>query len=149
MRASEIMTPNPRTASPTDTVRHAAQVMKDVGIGAVPIVAGGSSRTLRGIITDRDIAMRCTAEGHAPHCLIRDHMTEAPLATVGPDDDVDEVIDRMERELVRRIPVVSDDGTLLGIIAQADIAKKYGRHHPREVEELLERVSAKPPRSNS
>lgn len=144
MRASDIMTPGPRTAGPTDTVRRASEIMRELKVGAVPIVVGESSPTLLGIITDRDIAMRCTAEGHAPQCLIRDHMTKAPLEVVTPDEDVDEVIDKMERAQVRRIPVVSKAGRLLGIIAQADVAKKYGRQHPREVEELLARISASP-----
>jgi CBS domain-containing protein len=142
MRAIDIMTPNPRTLSPTDTIQRAAQLMKELDVGAVPVVAGASSRTLQGIITDRDIAMRCSAEGHSPQCLIRDHMSAAPLQTVDPDVDVDKVIDRMERAQIRRIPVVSQDGMLLGIIAQADIARRYGYQHPLEVEGLLERVSA-------
>lgn len=142
MKASEIMTANPRTTTPTETVRRAAAIMRNLSIGAVPIVESASGRKLRGIITDRDIAMRCTAEGHTPDCLIREHMTAAPLRTVGPEEDVEEVIETMERAQVRRIPVVTKDGDLVGIIAQADVAARYGRQHPREVEELLERVSA-------
>lgn len=142
MRASDIMTANPRTATPIDTVRRAAGIMRELNVGAVPVVEGASSQMLRGIITDRDIAMRCTAQGHAPHCSVRDHMTSAPLKTVGPDDDVEHVIEVMERAQVRRIPVVNRSGELLGIIAQADVATRFGQQHPREVEELLERVSS-------
>lgn len=142
MKAIDIMTANPRAAMPTETVRRALEIMRELNVGAVPIVEGASNRKLLGIITDRDIAMRCTAEGHAPHCLISDHMTAAPLKTVDPDDDVERVIEKMERAQVRRIPVVTNDGELMGIIAQADVAARYGRQHPREIEELLERVSA-------
>jgi CBS domain-containing protein len=141
MRARDIMTANPRAVNPTDTVRMAAAIIREIGVGALPVVASSSNKTLRGIITDRDIATRCTAEGHSPHCLVRDHMTAAPLQTVEPDEDIEDVIDKMERAQVRRIPVVSTDGMLVGIIAQADIAKTYGHQHPQEVEELLARVS--------
>ena len=58
MKAKDIMTAKPRTAVPTETIRHAAAVMRELSVGAVPIVDGASSPTLRGIITDRDIAMR-------------------------------------------------------------------------------------------
>jgi CBS domain-containing protein len=142
MKARDIMTANPRTLAPTETIRHAAAVMRELNVGAVPIVDGASSPKLRGIITDRDIATRCAAEGHAPHCLIRDHMTAAPLQTAFLDDDVEDVIETMERAQVRRIPVVTKEGELLGIIAQADVASRYGQQHPREVEELLVRMSA-------
>ena len=142
MKARDIMTANPRTALPTETIRRAAHLMRELDVGAIPIVTNGSAKVLRGIITDRDIAMRCTSEGHSPHCLIRDHMTTAPMQTVAPDDDVDDVIEKMERAQVRRILVVSNDGELLGLIAQADVAAKYGRLHSHEVEELLSRVSA-------
>jgi CBS domain-containing protein len=100
------------------------------------------AKMLRGIITDRDITIRCTAEGHAPTCSVRDHMTSLPLQTVGPDEEVHQVMERMERAQVRRIPVVTKEGMLLGIIAQADLATRVGPTEPRDVEEFLERISA-------
>jgi CBS domain-containing protein len=69
-------------------------------------------------------------------------MTPLPLQTVRPEEDVHEVIEKMERAQVRRIPVVNAQGELLGIIAQADVANRLGPSEPREVEQLLERVSA-------
>jgi CBS domain-containing protein len=142
MKAKEIMTSDPFTIAPTDTISRAAEIMRDLRIGAVPVVEDPAVPVLLGIITDRDITVRCTVRGHHPSCLVREHMTGRPLQTAGLEDDVSEVIDKMERAQVRRIPVVSNDGALLGMIAQADIATKFGPKEPREVEELLERISA-------
>lgn len=130
------------TVTPGDTVRRAADVMRELNVGAVPVVEDRVTRMLRGIITDRDITIRCTAEAHASTCLVKDHMTAMPLQTIHPDDDVTRVIEKMERGQVRRLPVITPDGVLVGIIAQADLATKVGPTQPRQVEELLERVSA-------
>ncbi len=142
MKAREIMTGAPMTVTPGDTVRRAADVMRELNVGAVPVVEDRVTRMLRGIITDRDITIRCTAEAHASTCLVKDHMTAMPLQTIHPDDDVTRVIEKMERGQVRRLPVITPDGVLVGIIAQADLATKVGPTQPRQVEELLERVSA-------
>jgi CBS domain-containing protein len=142
MIAREIMSYQPLTVTRTDTVRRAAELMRNVGIGALPVVDEGRQRRLEGIITDRDLVVRCLASAHEPWCLVGAHMTPAPLTTVGPDDDVLVVIHAMERARVRRIPVVSKDGVLLGIIAQADVATKVGPTQPEKVEELIERISS-------
>ncbi len=145
MKVKEIMTAGPRAVLPGDTVRRAAEVMRELNIGAVPVVEDLKSTKLRGIITDRDIAVRCTAEGHAPGCLVRQHMTAMPLQTIHPDEDISAVFEEMERAQVRRIPVVSSVGALVGIVAQADLATQVGPTQPAKIEELLEFVSAAGP----
>ncbi len=142
MNAREIMTASPVTVLPGDSVRHAADLMRTLNVGAMPVVESTKTKMLRGIITDRDITCRCTAEGHAPDCAVQAHMTPMPLQTVLADEDERVVLDRMERAQVRRLPVVRRDGVLVGIIAQADLATKVGPKEPAEIEELLERVSA-------
>jgi CBS domain-containing protein len=142
MNARDIMTAEPFCVTPTDTVRRAADVMRELDVGAVPVVDDILNPVIRGIITDRDITVRCVAEGHAPTCLVRDHMTAAPLQVVRPEADVAEVIQTMEEAQVRRVPVVKADGTLAGIIAQADVATKLGPKYPGTIEELLERISS-------
>lgn len=142
MNARDIMTADPFCVTPTDTVRRAADVMRELDVGAVPVVDEILNPVLRGVITDRDITVRCVAEGHSPACMVRDHMTAAPLQTVPPEADVAEVIQLMEKAQVRRILVVKPDGTLAGIIAQADIALKLGPKYPATIEELIERISA-------
>lgn len=140
MKARDLMTSEPFAALPTDTVAHAASMMRSLGVGCIPIVDAQRSRTLVGLITDRDIAVRCVAEGHDAGCPVEAHMTKAPMQTVAPEDDHRAVIARMEAAKVRRVPVV-EKGRLVGIIAQADIATKLGSSDALLVEEVLERIS--------
>jgi CBS domain-containing protein len=144
MRAEEIMTPKPQTVRMSDPVSRAAELMREYDIGAIPVVEDAPGSALRGIITDRDIVVRCTVRQHLPSCRVREHMTALPLETVLPTDNVEMVIRKMERAQVRRIPVVAAAGKLIGMIAQADIANKFGPTAPKEVEEMLAHISAPP-----
>ena len=141
MNARDLMTSDPFTVAPTDTVARAAEVMRDLNIGCVPVVEDPAEPVLLGLITDRDIAVRCVAQKHHATCVVRDHMSKVPLETVGPEADSAEVIRKMEEAQVRRIPVVDQSGVLLGIIAQADVATKLAPREPFIVEELLEEIS--------
>lgn len=124
MRARDIMTANPLAVLPTDPVWKAAEIMRYEDIGGVPVVTDKVTGHLLGLITDRDITVRCTARRHGPICVVLAHMTPQPLYTVGPDSDVSEVVEKMEAAEVRRIPVVDHRGTLLGIVAERDLAMK-------------------------
>ena len=141
MLAREIMTASPSCVIPDDPLSSAAELMHDLGVGIVPVVENREARRLVGVITDRDIATRCVARAHEPGCRVRDHMSGHGLHTAHPEADVADVIELMEQGQVRRIPVVRDDGTLMGIIAQADVARKLGPTRPLDVERMLERVS--------
>lgn len=121
MKARDIMTANPESVTAGDSIQTAARIMRDSDVGIVPVVDDEGSRRLRGVITDRDIAVRCVAEGRDGTCRVSDLMS-GDLVTARPDDDVSKVMDRMKTEQVRRIPVVDDSDRLVGIIAQADIA---------------------------
>ena len=121
MKARDIMTANPESVTATDSIQAAARIMRDSDVGIVPVVDDEGSRRLRGVITDRDIAVRCVAEGRDGNCRVSDLMS-GDLVTARPDDDVSKVMDRMKTEQVRRIPVIDDSDRLVGIIAQADIA---------------------------
>jgi CBS domain-containing protein len=143
MRARDIMTSNPLVVTASDPVSRAAEIMRDAEIGIVPIVDDRERRHLIGVITDRDIAVRCVAQRHVPACEVRLHMSGEHLHTVAPDDDVSRVIASMAHDQVRRIPVVADDGRLIGMISQADLATKVGPDHPLDVERVLESVSAR------
>jgi CBS domain-containing protein len=139
MKARDIMTPNPECVTPDATVRDAARVMRDVDVGFVPVVDDRSSMRLTGVITDRDIAIRCVAEGkHADECRVSDHMTSERLDTCTPDSDVSEVMQLMQRDQIRRVPVVEND-RLVGIIAQADIATES--LDESDVSRTVERIS--------
>ncbi len=141
MKASDIMTSDPAVVTPDDPIARAAEIMRDQDIGLVPVVDDRSRMNLAGVITDRDIAIRCVAERHDSRCRVRDHMTANRIDTVRPDTDLREVATKMETERVRRIPVVDERNRLQGIIAQADIARKVGPSDPGLVEQVLERIS--------
>jgi CBS domain-containing protein len=135
------MTPVPRVVTADEPVSHAARIMRDLNVGCVPVVDDKAHLHPSGIITDRDLVVRCLAERHDRDCTVGDHMTAVGLATVTADADLAEVIQLMERNQVRRI-LVTEGGRLAGIIAQADLALKEGPLEPLVVEHMLEMVSA-------
>ncbi|MEQ1642545.1 MAG: CBS domain-containing protein [Pyrinomonadaceae bacterium] len=136
LRASEIMTKSVRTATREMSLREVAAMMRDGDMGAVPVVDGGK---LIGIVTDRDIVVRAVAESKTADTPIGEVMT-TELFTVAPDDFVFEAIRLMGDKQVRRIPVVSEDGSLAGIIAMADIALEM--EDEKEIAETLEEISS-------
>ena len=142
MNISKIMTVDPSCVIFDDPVAVAARIMRALDVGLVPVIASRADRRLLGVITDRDIAIRCVAEGHDGACRVGEHMTMRPLHTVTADAEVSEVIALMEWEQVRRIPVVTANGRLCGIVTQADVVRGVGPERPVEVERMLARVSA-------
>jgi CBS domain-containing protein len=136
LRASEIMTKSVRTATREMSLREVAAMMRDGDMGAVPVVDGGK---LIGIVTDRDIVVRAVAESKSADTPIGEVMT-TELFTVAPDDFVFEAIRLMGDKQVRRIPVVSTDGSLAGIIAIADVALEM--EDEKEIAETLEEISS-------
>ncbi len=122
MKARDIMTNDPECITRDSTLQDAARLMRDGGYGAVPVVEDTRERRVVGIITDRDIAIRHVAEGHTSSCSVGDHMTDS-IRTVRADDDIDDVEDMMADEQIRRVPVVDENDRLIGMIAQADIAR--------------------------
>jgi CBS domain-containing protein len=140
MRARDIMTSNPQTLMATDSLRRAAELMRELDVGIIPVVDDPQNRRIRGVITDRDIAVRHVAEGHSDGCTVGDHMTTS-TTNVAPDDDLDEVMRRMQRDQIRRVPVVEDGDRLVGIIAQADLAVKADDSKREEVTETVEKIS--------
>lgn len=141
MTARELMTPNPSVVTGDETIPHVARMMRDRDVGLIPVVDDRAHMHLRGVITDRDIAIRCVAENHPGTCRAEDHMSVAHLDTVSPDASVSEVMHLMERDQLRRI-MVTQGGRLVGVIAQADLALKEGPLEPFRVETVLERISA-------
>jgi CBS domain-containing protein len=124
MKIQDIMTRDPSCVTPEATVREAAQVMSREDVGAVPVVDGESDRRLVGVVTDRDIAIRCVAEGKDGSCRVRDVMSSDDLATCTENDSIENVMQTMSTEKVRRIPIVDERGSLVGIVAQADVMRK-------------------------
>lgn len=145
MRVREIMTPDPASCTPDSTAQEAATLMRDNDCGSIPVVDPGSKKTLVGTVTDRDLAVRGLAEGKGPDTLVRELMTPSPV-TCGPEDEVEIVREVMVARLVRRVPVVDEHGGLVGIVAQADIAREEGAASDQEVGRIVEAISD--PRGN-
>jgi CBS domain-containing protein len=141
MKISELMTRNPATVTPDTSVSDAARIMKEEDVGIVPVVerVGGAETRGRlvGVITDRDIAIRQVAEGRSGDAPVRDIMSGGVM-TCGPNDSVDAVMALMGREQVRRVPIVDERGSLVGVVSQADLARKAtdGAKVERTVEQI-------------
>jgi CBS domain-containing protein len=142
MKVSEIMTKNPRTVSPDTPVSEAARVMKEEDVGLVPVierVGGAETRgRLVGVVTDRDIAVRHVAEGRSADSPVSEVMSGG-VKTCTPDDSVDDAMALMGREQVRRIPIVDERGSLVGVVAQADVVRMSGKDG--KAEKTVEQIS--------
>ena len=140
MKARELMTADPTCCTPEDTIQQAALLMRDHDCGCVPVVEDKQGKRLVGVVTDRDISIRGTAEGKGPQTRIKDVLTPNAKCC-GPDDDV-EVVERiMTGEQVRRVPVVDQRGCCVGMIAQADLALNHRAASDSEVGKVVERIS--------
>jgi CBS domain-containing protein len=131
----ELMTENPRTTGADQSVADAARMMRDDDVGLVPVVDGDR---LVGTLTDRDIAIRVVAEGKDPQSTTVSEIASTDLVTVDPDQELDEALRLMAQHQVRRLPVVEEDGRLVGIVAQADVAL-HG--DDRETGQVVEQIS--------
>jgi CBS domain-containing protein len=139
MKVQDVMTRNPASVTPGATIREAAQLMQREDTGIIPVVEEQGSKRLVGVVTDRDIAIRVVAEGRDGGARVSDVMSTSKLATCSPDDDIDEAMQAMADEQVRRIPIVDDRGTLIGIVAQADIVRKAG--DSKRAEQTVQQIS--------
>src|SRR5881398_1517790 len=116
----KLMTSNPCSIDSDKSVAYAAKMMRDEDVGLAPIVEGDR---LVGTLTDRDIAIRVVAEGRDPQSTPVREVASKDLVTVDPQQDLDEALRLMAQHQVRRLPVVEEDGRLVGVVAQADVAR--------------------------
>ena len=123
MRVSEAMTRDVRVATPGQTIRDAAKTMAEIDAGVLPV---GENDRLIGMITDRDIAIRGVAAGKGPDTPVRDVMS-TDVKYCFEDEDLSHVCDNMAQIQVRRLPVVSRDKRLVGIVSLGDVAKSDGQ----------------------
>jgi CBS domain-containing protein len=119
MNVQSCMTENVQLVSPSESIRDAAQIMKDADVGLLPV---GEDDRLVGMITDRDIAVRAVADGMDPDTPVREVMSEEVLYCF-EDDEIEDAAIQMEGLQVRRLPVLSRDKRLVGIISLADISQ--------------------------
>ena len=139
-KVHEVMTDRPRAVTPETTVSQAAQLMKSDDIGSLPILDG---EQLTGVVTDRDIVIRAIAEGKDPTGMPVREIASRDVVKVHADEDLSSALQLMASEQVRRLPVVDDDGRLVGILAQADVALQAKE---KDVGEMVEEISKSPTR---
>ena len=128
MKAQDIMTKDPRVVTPETPVQEAARLMQSEDTGVLPVVESAQSRRLVGVVTDRDLALRVVAEGKTS-ASVRDAMSSG----------VKTVMDLMAKEQVRRIPIVDEAGTVVGIISQADVVLEA--NNDKRAEQTIEAIS--------
>jgi CBS domain-containing protein len=127
MKVSEAMTRDVRIASPSETIRQAAQVMARIDAGILPV---GENDRLVGMITDRDIAVRAVAAGKSPDTPIREVMSSDDVCYCFEDQEIDDVASNMAEIKVRRLPVVSREKRLVGILSLGDISQAGSQEQP-------------------
>ena len=134
----EVMSGGVECAGEDETLVDAARKMRDLDVGALPIC--GNDNRLKGMVTDRDIVVRCIAEGGDPSSMKVSELAEGKPVTAGADDSVEVALRTMIDHGVRRLPVI-DGHDLVGIISQADVA----RHLPDDkIADLVEAISSAP-----
>ena len=138
-RCSDFMTQNPICCMSGESVERAAQLMLAEDVGSIPIVDDSHSRKLIGILTDRDIAMRIVAESRdAGQITVREVMTKTPISCTS-DDELQRALDTMATNQVRRVPIVDSHNKVVGIIAQGDIATRFGQ--PEKTAQVVKEIS--------
>jgi len=130
----DAMTSNPTTVEARTTVQEAARKMQSEDVGSLPIVEG---ERLIAIVTDRDIAVRVVAEGKGPETTVGE-IASQDLVTINPQQSLDEAARLMGEHQLRRLPVCEEDGRLVGILAQADVAQSG---HDTLTGDVVEQIS--------
>lgn len=137
-KARDIMTPGAECVGENETLVDAARKMADLDVGSLPIC--GEDNRLKGMLTDRDIVVKCVAAGKDPGSVRAGELAQGKPVTIGADDSVDLALKTMIDHKVRRLPVI-DGHDLVGMVSQADIATSL----PEEkVGDLVEAISAAP-----
>ncbi|MGN7251496.1 MULTISPECIES: CBS domain-containing protein [unclassified Arthrobacter] len=132
--ARDIMSGGVECVGENETLEQAARKMKDLDVGALPIC--GEDNRLKGMLTDRDIVIKCLADGQDPRTMTAGQFGQGKPVTIGADDSIEEAIKTMQEHQVRRLPVI-DGHDLVGIISQADIARNYPEDRVGELVEFI------------
>lgn len=138
-RCRDVMTKNPVCCLGSDKASLAAKLMREHDIGVLPVVLSQANKTLIGIITDRDLAIRVIAEDRDAREATVEQIMSRPLLVCSPDDEYQKAIHLMERHQLRRIPQVDNSGRVVGMISQADIALRV--HDGAQTAEVLTEIS--------
>jgi CBS domain-containing protein len=133
MIVKEVMTPNPACCTSETSLQEVAKLMVDNDCGEIPVVENKDTKKPIGVITDRDIVCRAVAKGNNPLDLTAADCMSAPAITVTPEMSIDECGNILEKNKIRRVPVVDTAGSCCGIVAVADIALRARENVTTEV----------------
>jgi CBS domain-containing protein len=137
MKIREVMSTNPTCCIPNDTAQSAAKMMCDLNVGSLPVVTDHQSRTLVGMITDRDLCCSVLAQGLDSKTMIQDLITYSPVSC-REGENIDRCERVMQEHQIRRVPVVDGENRVIGIVAQADLALK---DKPEKVHKTVAEIS--------
>lgn len=132
---NEIMSTNVQVVEHDATLRRAAELMRELDVGALPVCRG---KTLLGMVTDRDITIRGVAAGLLPNTALVAEVMSADVQFCTEDQDTEEVMHTMGNAQVRRLPVVNVDKQLVGIVSISDLALRQVGHIDKAVREISE-----------
>jgi CBS domain-containing protein len=137
MKVRETMTPNPVCCLPTDSAQKVAKTLCENDVGSIPVVNDQQSRTLVGMITDRDLCCSVIAAGLDPKTTAIEKYSLNPV-TCRDGENLDSCERLMQEHQIRRIPIVDGEGRVIGIVSQADLALK---DKPEKVAKTVAEVS--------
>src|SRR4051794_16059457 len=120
MKVQDAMAKTISTAEAADTIGDVAKLMKKEDAGFIPVVEDGR---LVGVVTDRDIVLRCIAEGENPIDVPVRRVMSTNVATVQPGDDLEQAAQKMDREEIRRLAVVEDGGRVVGVLSHGNLVQ--------------------------
>jgi CBS domain-containing protein len=143
MKVKDMMSKKPACATPDMELSKVAKLMAEHNVGSIPVVENKDNMRVVGMVTDRDIATRAVAEGKNPLQMRAQEIMSTPVITVQEDDDVEEVAQLMQKNMVRRVPVLDKQGSVCGMVAQADIALKTSDQTTADVVQSISKPTQK------
>lgn len=138
MRVEQIMTKQVSSCSPDNTLAEAAQLMWDNDCGCLPVCARNGKSHVDGVITDRDICMSALFKGKPLYELRVSDAMSRQLQACRPGDSLADAERTMSRARVRRLPVIDEQGSLVGVISLADLAREAAREDTKPTQEITE-----------
>ncbi len=133
---ADIMTHQVESVAPSDNIQRAAELMRDSDVGMLPVTEG---KKLLGVITDRDICIRAVAEAKEPSITYVQTIMSKDVVSCPPDTEIRKAVDMMSQHQIRRLMIVDKNQELVGVIAQADVARDKSLNE--QSERLVEKVS--------
>jgi CBS domain-containing protein len=141
MRVKQVMTKDPSCCVPSDTAQKAASIMREQDTGVIPVIENEQSQRVVGVVTDRDLCMNVVAEGRDPRTVRVEECMTTVVVACAPNDSMAKATELMKQNQIRRVPVVDEQRTLIGIVSLADVVER-GEVKATEVHETLKTISA-------